>query len=635
VSSAVSSAGTDRLINEFSQLLTHYSKEEYNLIIDAARWSAQMHAGQTRASGEPYFIHPLGVAAILVEMKMDAATIVAALLHDVEEDTAAGPEELRARYGDETERLVDGVTKISLDSVESKREQNTETLKKLFVAMRKDIRVIFIKLADKLHNMETLGFKGREKQIKTAQECLEIYAPLAGKLGIYWLKTRLEDLSLKYTDPEGYSAVDEYLKIKLSEQQHLLEKVEAGLRLYLTEGNIVRILSVPHNHYALYRSIRHHGQSLAALHYPFGVRIICKSAADCYHVLGLVHRLYKPVEGQFRDFIASPKENQYRGLHTVVLGVSGQAFEVQIRSRDMDNTAEFGVLSFWLFDSSAHFNPHDVSLIGRLADWEELNVHGEKYVSGIKKDVLDTALGVFDHEGNYYAVPEGFTALDFAFLQKKEAACHTIKILVNGQETAFDSLLHGGQVIQILTEAGKAEPSLEWFNWVASGLAAVLLRQWYERKGYRVIEERQLYLAVPLGITAEQSVYFSDGCRPAVSDALAFCITEKGFEVYGQSCHRPCRTVYEAVWKKGACRLLRLHIEAVYTAQLFGDIERAVTGRHMLLVSGSLHRAGHIPTAGGDMVTGLFTVQIFTEEAAAGLIEALKQIDAIKAVMED
>ncbi|MCA1755404.1 MAG: HD domain-containing protein, partial [Spirochaeta sp.] len=339
-------------IEQLEQKIEFYSEEGKNLILKAAEKSRELHEGQFRESGEPYFVHPLQVAEILIDIRLDAATIIAALLHDVLEDTEMTRVELRDEFGKEVEQLVNGVTKIASVKAKNRSTQQSETIRKMLLAMVKDLRVILIKLADKLHNMRTLEHKTADRRKAIAQECLDLYAPLAGRLGIAWLKSEFEDLSFKNLNRDEYNQIKTAVAQKRGERSDYLDRVAKKIEeASVAEGLDVEVDARAKHFYSIYEKMKKRNKSIEEVYDLLGMRILCNSSTECYTVLGLVHRLWPPIEGRFKDYIAMPKSNRYQSLHTTVLAFGGRMLEIQIRTHDMHRTAEYGIAAHWLYKS--------------------------------------------------------------------------------------------------------------------------------------------------------------------------------------------------------------------------------------------------------------------------------------------
>ena len=368
----------DHTTKKFENKLGKFRPTEKAKILRAVEWAGYKHGDQKRASGEPFFIHPLKVAEFLVDFGMDHETVIAALLHDVLEDTGTSESEMKKEFGRNVVALVDGVTKISIVKAKSKSIQETETMRKMLIAMTKDIRVIIIKLADKLHNMQTLQYLPEQKRKRIAKECLEIYAPLAGRLGISGLKTDLEDLALKHLRPEVYKQLSGTIHLAQHENVNYLKKVERTILRTARESDVHIEVSTRAKHiYSVYRKMKKRKKALDEINDLLGIRILCNTPNECYTVLGIVHRLWPPIENRFKDYIAMPKANHYQSLHTTVMCFEGRRMEVQIRTYAMHYTAEYGVAAHWIYkdNQSSDKQKHDeLAIINKLKRWNEQHV---------------------------------------------------------------------------------------------------------------------------------------------------------------------------------------------------------------------------------------------------------------------
>ncbi|MDY5056147.1 MAG: RelA/SpoT family protein, partial [Bullifex sp.] len=378
----------DDLLRVFTQKTFQYSIEDQKKICAAATYADRLHGDQKRKSGEPYIIHPLAVGSILIQLGMDADTICAGLLHDVVEDTPCTLEDLERDFGHEVAVMVDGVTKISKLKSESKSLQEAETIRKMFFAMGKDMRVIIIKLSDKLHNMRTLGALAPQRQKEIAQDCLDIFAPLAGNLGISWLKTELEDLSLKTLKPDTYQYINDFLLSKKGEYNAYLKKVQNDLTKACAKVGItgIQVKGRVKHVYSVYLKIKRRKKEIDEIFDILGVRVICQSITECYTILGIIHQTWHPIEGRFKDYIAMPKTNNYQSLHTTVLGPDGKHLEIQIRTQEMDKTAEEGVAAHWSYKASSG------SEVGAWKNYDSVNYN--KIITKIKNELLKDSIVV-------------------------------------------------------------------------------------------------------------------------------------------------------------------------------------------------------------------------------------------------
>ena len=473
----------------FKSKLSGFSDKEQAKIMDAAEWAKDLHKDQNRASGEPYFIHPLRVAEILIDMEMDSDTIISALLHDVLEDTNIVFNEIKRRYGKEVANMVEGVTKISILKAKSKSIQEAETIRKMLLAMAKDIRVIIIKLADKLHNMSTLEFLPEKKRKSIAGECLEIYAPLADRLGISWLKTELEDLSLKHLKPETYDFIENYLAAKKSEQRNYLKKVEQTiLKAAAKEGFRISASTRAKHLYSIYRKMKSRKKDISEIYDLLGIRILCSTSNECYTILGIVHKLWPPIEGRFKDYIAMPKANQYQSLHTSVMCYGGKITEIQIRTEEMHSTAEYGVAAHLVYKGSVKKSKSDVHpIVNRFKNWDGIKSSSDDFLGDIRSEFLRDSIYVFTPNGHIIELPKKSTAIDFAFHIHTEIGAHTIGAKADGSIIPLNQPLKNTQVIEIMT-ANSAKPHVNWLRFVATTRAKNKIRHWLNQ------HEENLYI---------------------------------------------------------------------------------------------------------------------------------------------
>jgi guanosine-3',5'-bis(diphosphate) 3'-pyrophosphohydrolase len=466
--------------------------DQVNHAIDFA---TAAHGDQRRASGEPFMVHPLEVAAILVDLRMDAASVVAGVLHDTLEDTAVPYEALKEEFGETVARLVDGVTKLrrvkrkSIVDYADLDEEQAESLRKMFLAMVDDVRVVIIKLADRLHNMRTLQHLPPERQLRKARETLDVFAPLANRLGIWQLKWQLEDLSFRYLDPVKYREIADYLAERRVERAAYLERVISVLRQRLeAEGIQASIAGRPKHIYSIYTKMQAKSRDFDQIYDVRGVRIIVKEVRECYHVLGIVHSLWRPIPGEFDDYIAMPKDNLYQSLHTAVVCLDGKPLEIQIRTEEMHQIAEYGIAAHWRYKEGGH---RDQSLDDKVAwlrqatDWREDVEDARQFVDSLKSDVFAERVYVFTPKGEIVDLPKGSTPVDFAYEIHSEVGHHCRGARVDGRLVSLDYQLHTGEQVEILT-AKQGGPSRDWLNphlnYVATQRARQKIRQWFRRQ---------------------------------------------------------------------------------------------------------------------------------------------------------
>ncbi len=461
----------------------------------AALWAERKHGDQKRASGEPFFIHPLKVADFLVEFGMDHETIIAALLHDVLEDTGTSENEMRKDFGRNIVALVDGVTKISIVKAKSKSIQETETMRKMLIAMTKDIRVIIIKLADKLHNMQTLQYLPEKKRKSIANECLEIYAPLAGRLGISGLKTDLEDLALKHLKPDVYKQLSGTIHLAQHENVNYLRKVERTiLREAHNEGIQIEVSTRAKHIYSVYRKMKKRKKAVDEINDLLGIRILCNTPTECYTILGVVHRLWPPIENRFKDYIAMPKSNQYQSLHTTVMCYEGRRLEVQIRTYAMHYTAEYGVAAHWIYKNThkgEKLKPEDLAIINKLKRWNEQHVPQGEFWEEIKSELLRDSIYVFTPKGHIVELAKDSTPVDFAYHIHTEVGNHCIGAKTDGSIIPLNTPLRNTQVVEVMTSP-RGKPNINWLRFAKTSKAKNKIRQWINKHNEDLIIEKNI-----------------------------------------------------------------------------------------------------------------------------------------------
>ncbi len=444
-------------------------------------FAAAAHAGQTRDSGEAFINHPLNVAAILVNMGLDRISIEAALLHDVVEDTDVSLEEIRENFGEEVAALVDGVTKLSRISFQNKQEQQAENLRKMFLAMAKDIRVILIKLADRMHNMRTLKYLPVEKQKEIARETLEIYAPLTHRLGMYKIKWELEDLALRYLKPEKYYELVQKVAKKRKEREGYIERVKKILRRQLNDLNIkAEIQGRPKHFYSIYQKMIKQNKPFEEIYDLMALRVLVESIHDCYEVLGVVHNLWKPIPGGFKDYIAMPKSNMYQSLHTRVIGENGEPLEVQIRTREMHMVAEYGIAAHWRYKDGSTDDTllEKIAWLRQLLEWQQESKDADEYLENLRFDLFEDEVFVFTPKGDVKNLPAGATPVDFAYHIHTQIGQQCVGAKVNGRLVPLDYKLKNGDIVQILTTKQESGPSSDWLQFVVTSKAKSKIRQW-------------------------------------------------------------------------------------------------------------------------------------------------------------
>lgn len=464
----------------------NYRDKDREVLLRAYRYAESAHAGQKRASGEAYFIHPCAVAKILIELGLDGATVAAAFLHDVIEDTPATEEDIRREFGNEILALVSGVTKLDKIVFKSREEEEAENFRKIFVAMAKDIRVIIIKLADRLHNMRSLNYLSKERQIKMAQETLDIYTPLAGRLGISQIKCELEDLCLKYLEPEAYEFLVENIHQKLYERHNFVDFVVKEIKNVLDESKIQgEVFGRPKHFYSIYKKMKTQNKTLDQIYDLTAVRVIVGTVDECYEVLGKIHKRWKPIPGRIKDYIATPKANMYQSLHTTVVTNFGQAFEIQIRTFEMHRIAEFGIAAHWKYKekkSETTSFTERLSWIREVLDWEGGLKDSKDFLESLKTELYSNELLVFTPKGKVISLPKDATPIDFAYSIHSEIGNRCTGARVNSKIVPLNSVLHTGDVVEILTSSNSKGPSWDWLKIVKSSSARAKIKQFFKRE---------------------------------------------------------------------------------------------------------------------------------------------------------
>ena len=461
---------------------------------------------QKRKSGEPYISHPIQVAYVLAGLELDTDTICAALLHDVVEDTETTHEDLIKEFGEPVAEMVDGVTKLGKLQYTTKEEQQVEDYRKMFLAMGKDIRVILIKLADRLHNMRTLKFLSRDRQIANARETMDLYAPLANRLGIYSLKWELEDLSFKYLYPDEYHEIVKGLDKKRDERLAFIDKIMDELRLELKNAKIVAEVTGRAKHiYSIYRKMQRDNSTLDQVYDLFALRILVNSVRDCYAVLGIVHDLYNPMPGRFKDYISVPKKNMYQSIHTTLIGPKGTPFEVQIRTWDMHRIAEFGIAAHWAYKEQSNKGKKKAVVVkeDKLAwlretlEWQKNTENPDEFLNTLKKELFEDEVHVFTPKGDIKVLPRGSTPIDLAYAIHEQVGHRMIGAKINSKMMPIITKLQNGDIVEIITSDSAKGPSRDWLKFVKSSGAKTRIQQWYKKaqreenieKGKEILEK--------------------------------------------------------------------------------------------------------------------------------------------------
>lgn len=484
----------------------HSRRVDTKLIMKAYNLANEKHKEQKRGSGEPYIIHPLNVAYILADIGLDDSTICAALLHDVVEDTDVTDAGLRREFSDEIADMVAGVTKLSKIQFATVEEQQVEDYRKMFLAMGKDIRVILIKLADRLHNMRTLKYLKRERQIANAKETRDLYAPLANRLGIYSLKWELEDLSFKYLEPEEYHELVEGINKKREERTKFIDKIMDDIRVALKKQKIDAEVTGRAKHlYSIYRKMKRDNKTLDQIYDLFALRILVNSVKDCYAALGVVHELYSPMPGRFKDYIAVPKPNMYQSIHTTLLGEKGTPFEVQIRTWEMHRIAEFGIAAHWAYKEASYFGRKQsvkveedkLAWLRETLEWQKELQDPQEFLNTLKTELFEDEVYVFTPKGAIKVLPRGATPIDFAYNIHAEIGNKMTGCKINSKMMPIITPLNSGDIVEIITSENSKGPSRDWLKFVKSSGAKNKIKSWFKKaqktenieKGKELIEK--------------------------------------------------------------------------------------------------------------------------------------------------
>ena len=481
----------------------YHPSDDISMIEKAFRIANDAHKGQVRKSGEAYIIHPLCVAIILAELELDKETIVAGLLHDVVEDTVMTDEEIAQEFNEEVALLVDGVTKLGQLSYDAdKVEIQAENLRKMFLAMAKDIRVILIKLADRLHNMRTLRYMTPEKQKEKARETMDIYAPIAQRLGISKIKTELDDLSLKYLEPEAYYDLVEKVAMRKGARDEYVKKLVEEVTHHIKEAGIEATIDGRSKHFfSIYKKMVNQGKTIDQIYDLFAIRILVNDVKDCYAALGVIHEMYKPIPGRFKDYIAMPKPNMYQSLHTTLIGPDGRPFEIQIRTYEMHRTAEYGIAAHWKYKEAANGNAvggeeEKLSWLRQILEWQRDMSDNKEFMSLLKSDLdlFSDTVFCFTPSGDVKNLPNGSTPIDFAYSVHSAVGNKMIGAKVNGKLVTIDYKIQNGDRIEIITSQNSKGPSRDWLNIVKSTQAKNKINQWFrsEFKEENILKGKEL-----------------------------------------------------------------------------------------------------------------------------------------------
>ena len=547
------------------------SEKAYDLdaVDRAITLACRAHEGQKRASGEPYFVHPCSVANILMDMGLDAPTVAAAFLHDVVEDTAATEEDIREKFGEEVEELVAGVTKLNKIVFESKEQEEAENFRKIVVAMAKDIRVIIIKLADRLHNMRSLAYLSPERQQAMAHETLEIYTPLAGRLGISHVKSELEDLCLKYLDPEAYRYLLVHINEKLSERrQFVADIVEQIKDLMKADGIVGEVFGRPKHFYSIYKKMKNKGKTFDQIYDLTAVRVIVKDVKECYTVLGAIHEKWTPLPGRIKDYIANPKPNKYQSLHTTVMTSYGQPFEIQIRTEEMHRVAEFGIAAHWKYkegksqEQNTNFESR-LTWLREMVEWQSTLKDSREFLDALKTELYSEELLVFTPRGKVITLPPGATPVDFAYAIHSEVGNRCTGARVNSKIVPLSTQLQVGDVVEIITSQNSKGPSRDWLKFIKSSGAKAKIKQFYKnelkedniREGQAKLEDE----AKKKGYTLSELVTEESFNR--ISDRFSFASPDEMYAAVGYGSVTVGQVLYKLIdfYKKEMPKPFEVH----------------------------------------------------------------------------
>ena len=513
----------------YAQLLDtirkYHPSSDLSMIEKAYKIASEAHKDQKRKSGEPYIIHPICVAIILAELELDKETIVAGILHDVVEDTVMTTDEIASEFSDEIALLVDGVTKLTqLDLSQDKIEIQAENLRKMFLAMAKDIRVILIKLADRLHNLRTLQYQSPQKQIEKARETMDIYAPIAHRLGISKIKIELDDLSMQYLYPDVYKSLKEEVTTRLNASEDFIAQMVDEIRGYMKEADIECEVDGRVKHFfSIYKKMITQNKTLDQIYDIHAIRIKVDTVRDCYAALGIIHEKYKPIPGRFKDYIAMPKQNMYQSLHTTLIGPGGRPFEIQIRTYEMHRTAEYGIAAHWKYKEGGNTKDNEeqkMSWLRQILEWQTDTTDNKEFMSFVKTDLdlFSDQVYCFTPAGDVKNLPTGSTPIDFAYSIHTAVGNKMIGARVNGRQVPIETELHNGDRVEIITSQNSKGPSLDWLSVVKSSQAKTKINQWFRQENKE--DNIQRGKDAVIAYCKAKSIILSDLMKPELIEAV-------------------------------------------------------------------------------------------------------------------
>ena len=658
------------LVDKFVKKIIRYSDDDKDKIAAAAVFAAKKHGDQKRKTGEPYITHPIAVAEILIQIGMDADTVSAGLLHDTLEDTDTTEEEIATIFGKEVGEMVQAVTKISRITDE-KSIQEAETIKKMFFAMSKDLRVILIKLADKLHNMRTISGLSAERRRAFAEDCLDIFAPIADSLGMQTIKSELEDLSLKALKPESYDYINGYLLEKKGEYTAYIKQVSKAIAEACAKAGIkdIEITGRVKHAYSIYQKIKKRKKEIDEIYDILGIRVICQTTVECYTILGVIHSMWIPIEGRFKDYIAMPKANNYQSLHTTVLGPQNRHLEIQIRTQEMHKTAEEGVAAHWAYKAASGSESgtwktvdsiNYQKIIRKIKTWSKEIAQSEDFMDEIKNELLKDSIVVFTPQGHVIELPVGSTALDFAYKVHTEIGNHCSGARADGSIIPLNKPLGNTQIIEIMTSPN-AHPNQQWLEYAQTTSAKKKIRAWLNKNEQTnlPIAQSQKKPALQPATAAMESAKkiiptmqglrftshekkgtviigensnilfdFAKCCNPVHGDDIVAYITRgRGYVIHRRDCPNLANMpeaeerIVPVEWDSQEL-VRRFSVTAKFNSELFSEIDNAVRKHNSHLIQGALD-------VSPEGLVGTFTISADNEDAMKKTTQAIRQIPSI------